>query len=114
NGCQEARGRQQGRAGEEACRGPAPAPASAPRKPAADDDEDDETPISQFNGSAKSVMAAINDVASGNTTFGEVLGITADQAYNLAEMGYRLLQEGQLDDAEIMFRGLVTLNPLDA
>jgi Flp pilus assembly protein TadD len=93
----------------------APAPASAAKSSAGGAaDDDDDSPISQYDNSPKSVMNAMSDLMSGNTTFGEVLGITADQAYNLAEMGYRLLQEGQLDDAEVMFRGLVTLNPHDA
>jgi tetratricopeptide (TPR) repeat protein len=59
------------------------------------------------------VYAAIRDVAQGKKTFGEILGINAGQAYNLAQLGYRLLQEGQLDDARVMFQGLVTLNPKD-
>src|SRR5688572_26035360 len=62
---------------------------------------------------AATVYAAIRDAANGKRTFGEILGINAGQAYNLAQLGYRLLQEGQLDDARVMFQGLVTLNPKD-
>lgn len=61
----------------------------------------------------KAAMAAIMDAVTGRKTFGEILGINAGQAYNLAQLGYRLLQEGQLDDARVMFQGLVTLNPKD-
>lgn len=59
------------------------------------------------------VYSAIIDAVRGKKTFGEILGINAGQAYNMAQMGYRLLQEGQLDDARVMFQGLVTLNPKD-
>lgn len=59
------------------------------------------------------VMSAIMDAVKGKKTFGEILGINAGQAYNLAQLGYRLLQEGQLEDARVMFQGLVTLNPKD-
>jgi tetratricopeptide (TPR) repeat protein len=62
---------------------------------------------------ASAVYGAVREVAQGKKTFGEVLGINAGQAYNLAQLGYRLLQEGQLDDARVMFQGLVTLNPKD-
>jgi len=58
-------------------------------------------------------VSAILDAVRGKKTFGEILGINAGQAYNLAQMGYRLLQEGQLEDARVMFQGLVTLNPKD-
>jgi tetratricopeptide (TPR) repeat protein len=51
--------------------------------------------------------------ASGQKTWGEILGINAGQAYNMAQMGYRLLQQGQIDDARTMFQGLATLNPKD-
>lgn len=59
------------------------------------------------------VFGAMMDAVKGRKTWGEVLGINAGQAYNMAQLGYRLLQEGQLDDARTMFQGLVTLNPKD-
>ncbi|HVY62670.1 MAG TPA: tetratricopeptide repeat protein [Planctomycetota bacterium] len=59
------------------------------------------------------IASAIMDAVKGRKTFGEILGINAGQAYNLAQLGYRLLQEGQLEDARVMFQGLVTLNPKD-
>jgi len=75
---------------------------AAPKKPAA-----------TASNSPASVATAIMDAVRGKKTFGEILGINAGQAYNLAQLGYRLLQEGQLDDARVMFQGLVTLNPKD-
>jgi tetratricopeptide (TPR) repeat protein len=62
---------------------------------------------------AEAAYSALLDALKGRKTFGEILGINAGQAYNLAQLGYRLLQEGQLDDARVMFQGLVTLNPKD-
>src|SRR5437879_3611344 len=59
------------------------------------------------------VLGAIMEVVKGRKTFGEVLGINTGRADNLAQLWYRRLQEGQLDDARVMFQGLVTLNPKD-
>ncbi len=57
--------------------------------------------------------ALIREAASGEKTWADVLGVNAGQAYNIAQLGYRLLQQGQLEDAEVIFRGLVTLNEKD-
>lgn len=61
----------------------------------------------------KQAMAVINEVLAGKKTMGEALGINAGQAYNMARMGYKLLQEGKLEDAKAVFKGLTTLNPKD-
>ena len=47
-------------------------------------------------------------------TLAEVTGITAEQAEVIATMGRDLASTGHLDDARIVFEGLVALNPLDA
>jgi tetratricopeptide (TPR) repeat protein len=60
------------------------------------------------------VKEALIAGAKGEKTWGEVLGINAGQAYNMAQMGYKLLQEGRLEEAQAMFQGLTTLNPKDA
>ena len=59
------------------------------------------------------VKDAIIAAAKGQKTWGEVLGINAGQAYNMAQMGYKMLQEGKLEEARTIFQGLATLNPKD-
>ena len=75
-------------------------------------------PASGASGAAASsdeqkVKDAIIAAAKGQKTWGEVLGINAGQAYNMAQMGYKMLQEGKLDEARVIFQGLTTLNPKD-
>lgn len=55
----------------------------------------------------------IAEAVSGKKTWADVLGVNAQQAYNIAQTGYRMLQQGQLEDAEVIFKGLVSLNPKD-
>jgi len=59
------------------------------------------------------VVADVYMAAKGQKTWGEVLGINAGQAYNMAQLGYKMLQEGRIEEAGAMFRGLATLNPKD-
>jgi len=55
----------------------------------------------------------IDAVLRGEKTFAEVCGFGAEYIYEVAGMGYRLLQEGNYDDAETIFRGLIQLNDKD-
>lgn len=50
----------------------------------------------------------------GNLTLGELEGVGKDIQYQIAERGYKLLNEGKLDDAEHVYRGLVSLDPFDS
>ncbi|MHC4393668.1 MAG: tetratricopeptide repeat protein [Planctomycetota bacterium] len=59
------------------------------------------------------LQADIDKVIAGDKTYAEVLGFTGEYLYQIAGMGYKLLQEGNYDDAEGIFRGLVRLNPKD-
>lgn len=59
------------------------------------------------------LVGEIQATVKGTKTWGEVLGINAGQAYNMAQLGYKMLQEGRVEEAGAMFRGLATLNPKD-
>jgi tetratricopeptide (TPR) repeat protein len=61
----------------------------------------------------KQAWDAINSVLSGKKSWGEVLGINSGHAYNMAQLGYKMLQEGKLEEAHVIFKGLATLNPKD-
>jgi tetratricopeptide (TPR) repeat protein len=49
----------------------------------------------------------------GEITWAQVEGITMDQAYAFAELGYQLFEQGRYDDAQQIFEGLVIANPYD-
>jgi tetratricopeptide (TPR) repeat protein len=51
---------------------------------------------------------------AGNRTLAEIEGITKDEQYRMAEVGYRFLTEGKLEKGKQVFFGLVALDPYDA
>lgn len=50
----------------------------------------------------------------GEVTLGQLYGISIEEAYSVAEMGYTFLEQGRLRDAQQVFQGLVIGNPYDA
>ena len=44
----------------------------------------------------------------GEITWAQVEGITMDQAYAFAELGYQLFEQGRYEDAQQIFEGLVS------
>lgn len=50
----------------------------------------------------------------GEITWAQLQGMTIDEAYNIAEYGYSLFQEGRYHDSRVVFEGLVVCNPYDA
>jgi type III secretion system low calcium response chaperone LcrH/SycD len=50
----------------------------------------------------------------GEITWAQLQGMTVDEAYNIAEYGFGLYQEGKYHDARTIFEGLVVCNPYDA
>lgn len=50
----------------------------------------------------------------GRITLAELEGIPKQSQYEIAEVGYRFLSDGQLSLAQKVFRGLVALDPNDA
>ena len=49
----------------------------------------------------------------GELTLGQLYGITIEEAYSMAEIGYTMMEQGRLKDAQIIFQGLVLSNPYD-
>ncbi|MES2504525.1 MAG: hypothetical protein V4534_06570 [Myxococcota bacterium] len=43
----------------------------------------------------------------------ELIGISKEEAYEMAEIGYRLLLQGKSAEAATIFEGLLVLNPDD-
>jgi tetratricopeptide (TPR) repeat protein len=50
----------------------------------------------------------------GEATLGQLYGITIEEAYSVAELGYTLMEQGRLKEAQTVFQGLVISNPYDA
>ncbi len=49
----------------------------------------------------------------GELTLGQLYGMTIEEAYSIAEMGYTMMEQGRLKDAQTVFQGLVISNPYD-
>lgn len=50
----------------------------------------------------------------GELTLGQLYGITIEEAYSIAELGYTFMEQGRLNEAQTVFQGLVISNPYDA
>ncbi len=50
----------------------------------------------------------------GDITWAQLMCITMDEAYDIAEYGYSLYKEGRFHDSRVIFEGLVMANPYDA
>lgn len=50
----------------------------------------------------------------GHITLGELQDISKEEQYKIAEIGYRFLTEGKLDNAKKILDGLIALDPRDA
>ena len=55
----------------------------------------------------------IRKFVRGEITLAQLEGLSRDQLYDFAEMGYTMFKSGKLDDACKVFEGLVTYNPYD-
>lgn len=56
----------------------------------------------------------LDEFLQGHRTLGELEGISKEEQYRMAEMGYRFLTEGKLAQGRDVFFGLVALDPFDA
>jgi len=59
-------------------------------------------------------LANLEKFIMGDMTWAQFQGITMDQAYSIAEYGYKLYNEGRFHDSRKAFEGLVICNPYDA
>ncbi len=56
----------------------------------------------------------VEDFIMGEATLGQLYGITIEEAYSVAELGYTLFEQGRMKEAQTVFQGLVISNPYDA
>ncbi len=64
--------------------------------------------------SEEDIEEAIKGFILGDITLAQLEGISAEEMYQVADMGYDLFEEGKLEDARKIFEGLYTYNPMDA
>lgn len=53
-------------------------------------------------------------LATGQITLAEYAGIGKKQLYEIAKQGYQLFSSGKLDEAEVIYSGLVAADPYDS
>lgn len=59
-------------------------------------------------------LEEIRKFVRGEMTLAQLEGLSRDQLYDFAEMGYTMFKSGKVEDACKVFEGLVTYNPYDA
>ena len=52
--------------------------------------------------------------AQGRITFAELIGLTAEEAYAMADLAWDFMEQGKYDDAKAISEGLVIANPYDS
>ena len=53
-------------------------------------------------------------LARGELTIADLAGLTREKLYEIAEVGFRLMNSGQLEQARAIYRGLVAASPFDS
>lgn len=57
--------------------------------------------------------ANVRKFVQGELTFAQLEGVSMEQAYAIAELSYRMFQQGKYDEALKIVDGLIILNPYD-
>ena len=60
------------------------------------------------------IEEAVGAFMLGDITLAQLEGISAEEMYAIADVGYDLLEEGKIDDAQKIFEGLNAYNPMDS
>ncbi len=63
--------------------------------------------------SVEELEESIKGFLTGDLTLAQLEGLGAEDLYGIADMGYDLLEEGKVDDAQKIFEGLNVYNPFD-
>lgn len=59
-------------------------------------------------------MEAAERLATGQSTLAEFLGLDRKQLYEVAGRAYGLMNSGRLEEAQVIYRGLVAADPTDS
>ncbi len=63
--------------------------------------------------SVEEIEESIKGFLLGDLTLAQLEGLSAEDLYGIADMGYDLLEEGKVDEARKVFEGLNVYNPFD-
>lgn len=53
-------------------------------------------------------------LARGEITLADLIGMSKERQYEIAKVGYQLMNSGKLDEARAIYRGLVAADPFDS
>ncbi len=71
-------------------------------------------PAAPKNGKTETVTPEnIAKFIRGEMTWAQVQGLSMEQTYGIAEIGYQLFSQGKYSEAKKIFEGLIVLNPYD-
>lgn len=62
----------------------------------------------------KDIYEAVQGFLTGDLTLAQLEGMSAEDLYQVADLGYDLMMEGRLDEARKIFEGLYCYNPFDS
>lgn len=77
------------------------------------DEDGDEVLNENDTCSVEDIEEALKGFILGDLTLAQLEGISAEDIYAVADMGYDLFEEGKIEDARKIFEGLYTYNPMD-
>lgn len=60
------------------------------------------------------IEESVKGFLTGDLTLAQLEGLTAENLYAIADMGYDLIEEGKLTEAQKIFEGLNVYNPFDS
>ena len=63
---------------------------------------------------AKRSEQAGEKLATGQMTLAEYVGLSRDRMYKIAQQAYRLMNRGKLEEARLIYSGLVAADPYDS
>ncbi len=70
--------------------------------------------VEENSSAGQPITTTLLAVANGETTWAEVAGLTFENAKAIAQIGCDFASAGRLDEARIVFEGLVAMNPRDS
>ena len=77
------------------------------------DEDGDEVLNENDTCTTEDIEEAIKGFILGDLTLAQLEGISAEDIYAVADMGYDLFEEGKIEEAKKIFEGLYTYNPMD-
>lgn len=71
-------------------------------------------PLAKSDNSTQFFADRLEKVAAGQATIAQAAGLSRNQLYQIAAKGYQLFNQGKIDDARMIYEGLVAADPFDS